>query len=174
MSFFAAVSPLFAALAFFCFAHVASAADPAEGKAAATSENEEAVLPPRSRMRRSSDHPELVEQVRAGLPEEFREMLTNIDVVVEEAPSGSQMRRQRLGKNYTLRGLYEGVPLTQRTSNYGMVTPDKITIFQRPVEAACSGGGENAIKEEIQKVVRHEIAHHFGIDDARLREMGKY
>jgi predicted Zn-dependent protease with MMP-like domain len=68
-----------------------------------------------------------------------------------------------------LLGLYEGVPLTNRTSHYGLVPPDKITIFQKPIEAKCRDDAE--VTDEIQQVVRHEIAHHFGIGDARLREL---
>ncbi len=68
-------------------------------------------------------------------------------------------------------GLYEGVPLTQRHSSYGMVPPDKITIFQKTIEAECGSADEMDIKAEIQKVVRHEIAHHFGIGDARLKQI---
>jgi predicted Zn-dependent protease with MMP-like domain len=114
----------------------------------------------------------LVAQAVETLPQEFQERLTNIDIVVEDAPSRSQLNH--LERGFTLLGLYEGVPLTQRSSNYGMVTPDKITIFQKTVEAACAGRPESEIKVEIQKVVRHEIAHHFGIGDARLKEIDRY
>jgi predicted Zn-dependent protease with MMP-like domain len=61
--------------------------------------------------------------------------------------------------------------LTQRTSNYGLVPPDKITIFQKTIEEACNTKDEIDIKEEIRKTVIHEIAHHFGIGDARLRQI---
>ena len=110
----------------------------------------------------------LVAEAVEALPEEFQEKLENIDVVVEDWPNRGQLRR--LGKGVTLLGLYEGVPLTERHSNYGMVTPDKITIFQNTIEAKC-GGDELDIKEEVKRVVRHEIAHHFGIGDARLDEI---
>jgi predicted Zn-dependent protease with MMP-like domain len=112
---------------------------------------------------------ELVARAVEELPEEFQEKLENIDIVVEDWPSHSQLRFA--GKGNTLLGLYEGVPLTQRHSNYGMVTPDKITIFQKTIEAKCSEYYESDIKAEIQSVVRHEIAHHFGIGDARLQEI---
>jgi len=64
------------------------------------------------------------------------------------------------------------VPQTRRGSNYGMVLPDKITIFQQTIEAICRSDEE--ILAEVEKVVKHEIAHHFGISDARLREIGRY
>jgi predicted Zn-dependent protease with MMP-like domain len=113
----------------------------------------------------------LVADAVEALPEEFQEKLENIDIVVEDFPSQYQMRNSNLEKGFTLLGLYEGVPLTQRQSSYGMVTPDKITIFQKTIEAECGSSDEMDIKIEIQKVVRHEIAHHFGIGDARLKEI---
>ncbi len=116
---------------------------------------------------------QLVVEAVEALPEEFQERLENIVVVVEDMPSQSQMGRSRLERNMTLLGLYEGVPLTQRHTGYGMVPPDKITIFQKPIEAKC-GNDEMAIKKEIQHVVQHEIAHHFGIGDARLRQIDRY
>jgi predicted Zn-dependent protease with MMP-like domain len=115
----------------------------------------------------------LVAQAVEALPDEFREKLENIDVVVEDLPSQYQLRKARLGKGYTLLGLYEGVPLTQRYSNYGMVPPDKITIFQKTIENKCFSADEMDIEAEIRKVVLHEIAHHFGIGDARLDEIEK-
>jgi predicted Zn-dependent protease with MMP-like domain len=77
-----------------------------------------------------------------------------------------------LKPNQILLGLYEGIPQTRRISNYGMVLPDKITIFQKNIEAKCRN--EEEILAEIEHVVKHEIAHHFGISDDRLREIGKY
>ena len=112
---------------------------------------------------------ELVVRAVAELPEEFLSQLQNLDVVVEDLPTISQRRRAGLGSGHTLLGLYEGVPQTRRGRGYGMVLPDKITIFQGPIEARCRS--EDEIKVEVRQVVRHEIAHHFGISDARLREL---
>lgn len=112
----------------------------------------------------------LVAKAVDALPEQFRDRMENIVVVVEDFPSHDQMDKSNLGKGYTLLGLYEGVPLTQRNSYYGMVPPDKITIFQRVIENQY-GSDDFAIQKEIGKVVRHEIAHHFGISDARLDEL---
>lgn len=114
---------------------------------------------------------QLVAQAVQELPDEFQERLENIDIMVEDFPSPDQLSRTDLKKGFTLLGLYEGVPLTRRHVNYGMVVPDKITIFQKAIEGKCSGYYEMDIKVEIQKVVRHEIAHHFGIGDARLKEI---
>ncbi len=113
----------------------------------------------------------LVAKAVDSLPEEFRDRLENIDVVVEEQPGRRQMSEARLKRGETLLGLYEGVPLTERGGHYGMVTPDKITIFQKPIEDRCHRDAE--IIDEIQRVVKHEIAHHFGISDTRLRQLEK-
>ena len=113
----------------------------------------------------------LVTQAVDSLPEEFRTKLANIDVVVEDRPTKSQLTEAGLKRGETLLGLYEGVPLTKRGSHYGLVPPDKITIFQKTIEAECSHDAE--IIAEIQRVVRHEIAHHFGIGDARLNQLEK-
>ncbi len=104
-----------------------------------------------------------------NLPEEFTTRLRNIDVVVEGRPTRSQVRRAGLGHGETLLGLYEGVPQTERGGNYGLVPPDKITLFQKSIEAICRGDTE--VIAEIERVVKHEIAHHFGISDARLRQI---
>jgi predicted Zn-dependent protease with MMP-like domain len=112
----------------------------------------------------------LVARAVDSLPEEFSSRLDNIDVVVEDWPTRNQLANLGLRRAETLLGLYEGVPLTNRTSHYGLVPPDKITIFQKPIEAKCRDDAE--VTDEIQQVVRHEIAHHFGIGDARLRELG--
>jgi len=113
----------------------------------------------------------LVEEAVESLPEEFKDRLENIDVVVEALPSRRQLTKTHLGLGYTLLGLYEGVPLTERTTSYGLVPPDKITIFQKTIEDFCRGKDEMEIKDQICKTVIHEIAHHFGIDDDRLDEI---
>jgi predicted Zn-dependent protease with MMP-like domain len=111
----------------------------------------------------------LVARAVETLPEEFRDRMENVDVVVEDRPSERQLLKSRLEKGHTLLGLYEGVPLTGRTSGYGMVVPDKITIFQKTIEAFVQD--EDGMVEEIRSVVLHEIAHHFGIGDARLDQI---
>ena len=111
----------------------------------------------------------LVAEAVVSLPEEFRGRLENVDVVVADRPTSRQLAEAGLKRDMTLLGLYEGVPLTIRGRHYGMVVPDKITIFQKPIEAECRYDSE--IMKEIQRVVRHEIAHHFGISDARLNQL---
>jgi predicted Zn-dependent protease with MMP-like domain len=115
---------------------------------------------------------QLVATAINNLPDEFRERLENIDVVVADEPTRAQLRRSDLTRDETLLGLYEGVPLTDRTAGYSFVVPDKITVFQKSIEAACQNDAQ--VTAEIQRVVRHEIAHHFGIDDDRLEELGRY
>ncbi len=111
----------------------------------------------------------LVAEAVESLPAHFRSRLDNVAVVVENAPTGRGGRRHG-GGDRRLLGLYEGQPLTARDSRYGLVFPDKITIFQRNVEAICSSEAE--IREEVRLTVLHEIAHHVGIADARLDELG--
>jgi predicted Zn-dependent protease with MMP-like domain len=115
---------------------------------------------------------QLVARAIESLPEQLLESLENVDIVVADEPSPEQRRQQGLRKNETLLGLYEGIPLPERTHGYSGVVPDKITIFQKPIEEKCRS--DSQIVSEVQRVVRHEIAHHFGIDDDRLRELKRY
>ena len=111
----------------------------------------------------------LVFRAIEALPAEFKDKLENVDVMVEDWPSPQQMRRFGLRYKTKLLGLYEGVPQTRRDSGYNLVLPDKITIFQKPIELECHSDKE--IESEIGRVVRHEIAHHFGIGDATLHQI---
>ena len=111
----------------------------------------------------------LVAEVVDSLPDEFHTKMENIDVIVQDEPTPGQLAELRLKRGETLLGLYQGVPLTKRSRHYGMVVPDKITIFQKPIEIRCKNDIE--VKAEIKRVVQHEIAHHFGIGDARLRQL---
>ncbi len=109
----------------------------------------------------------LVAKALERLPAQFQERLENVDIVVEEWPTPGQLARVGLRGRWNLLGLYEGVPITERGGHYGMVAPDKITIFQRPIEAQADTDKE--IEAAIEDVVYHEIAHHFGINDERLQ-----
>ena len=111
----------------------------------------------------------LVRQALAEIPGEIQAQLENIDLVVDDRPSKDQLIGSGIEEGECLLGLYEGIPLTERYG-YNMVLPDKITLFQRSIEAICSSDAE--IVEEIRNTVIHEVAHHFGIDDYRLGEMG--
>ena len=103
---------------------------------------------------------ELVAEAIDGLPAELGRAMDNVSVFVED--------RSRRGN---LLGLYEGIPLTQRHSGYsGMVMPDRITIFRQTICATCDT--EDEVVRQVRRTVVHEVAHHFGIDDARLNELG--
>jgi len=111
----------------------------------------------------------LVTRALQNLPLEFQRELENVDIVVEDWPEPGQLRQTNHSHRNQLLGLYEGVPQTRRGRRYGLVLPDKISIFQKPIEAHCGVG--NAIEAKIEEVVRHEIAHHFGLDEKALREV---
>ncbi len=113
---------------------------------------------------------QLVIRAIESMPDEFRERLDNIDIVIADKPSPDQLEKLVRKRGETLLGLYEGVPLIHRHHSYGMVTPDKITIFKRAIESSFRSDAR--IVREIRRVVLHEIAHHFGIDDDRLKELG--
>jgi predicted Zn-dependent protease with MMP-like domain len=104
-----------------------------------------------------------VQNALDSLPTELRDSVSNVAIVLEDEPPEGQR----------LLGLYQGVPLTRRGSSYAGVTPDKITIYRGPLERSF-GGDRNRLCAEIKHVVLHEIAHHFGISDERLRELGRY
>lgn len=103
---------------------------------------------------------ELVADALDEIPDELWRLVDNVAVVVREGIEGS-----------SLLGLYDGVPLTERDAGYdGMVMPDRISIFRRPILAMCADEAE--VVEQVRITVIHEVAHHFGIDDARLHELG--
>jgi predicted Zn-dependent protease with MMP-like domain len=109
------------------------------------------------------DFEEAVSEALDSLPVDLRRFMSNVELVVEgEPPPG-----------LPLLGLYQGVPLTRRTSFYAGVPPDKITIYEGPLERLY-GQDPERLRREIRRVVLHEIAHHFGISDERLRELDRY
>ena len=111
----------------------------------------------------------LVVRAINNLPPEFQRKLDNIDIVVENWPTPRHLKQVKHSHPNRLLGLYQGVPQTRRDRGYGLVLPDKISIFQKPIEAQCRFGGK--IEEKIGEVVRHEIAHHFGLDERTLRKI---
>jgi predicted Zn-dependent protease with MMP-like domain len=113
----------------------------------------------------------LIAEALDGLPPYFQEAMNNVAVLVESWPSRRQLRETQTPRGHTLLGLYEGIPLTERYE-YSLVPPDTITLFQGPLEESCETPEE--IREAVRHTVIHEIAHHFGIDDDRLRELGAY
>ena len=109
----------------------------------------------------------IVEEGIEAIPEKFLRKLNNVAIVIEAEPTLAQKKKLNIHPDWTLFGLYEGVPQTRRGINYGAVLPDKITIFQKPIEATARN--EKDIKEIVKNTVWHEIAHHFGMDEARVR-----
>ena len=102
---------------------------------------------------------EMVSEALDGLPPELGGLMSNVAVTVqhEHGPAG-------------LLGLYQGIPLTSRTSSYAGVLPDRITIYRRAICAISRSDAE--VVERVRRTVVHEVGHHFGIGDARLRELG--
>jgi predicted Zn-dependent protease with MMP-like domain len=115
----------------------------------------------------------LVAEAVDSLPLFFLEKMQNVEILVALWPTADMMHRTGTRQGNLLLGLYEGVPLTRRTSGYNLVAPDTITIFQRPLEQVA-GSNLETLRERIRHTVIHEIAHHFGISDERLIELGAY
>lgn len=115
---------------------------------------------------------QLVIQALEDLPDFFKQQLQNVDVVVADWPTEAEVRSVGLQPGQLLFGLYHGIPLTRRSSHYSMVLPDKITIYRLSIEQVCRTREE--VIERVQHTVKHELAHHFGISDDRLRDLGAY
>jgi predicted Zn-dependent protease with MMP-like domain len=106
-----------------------------------------------------------------ALPDEFRQRIANLEFAVEDwARPGDYARITPSGS--TLLGVYRGVPLPKRGAGYNMTLPDRIVIFQQPLQRIATDADDLA--ERIHHVVKHEIAHYFGISDDRLREIEAY
>lgn len=112
----------------------------------------------------------LVRNALATVPPDLRDALDNVAITVEEWPTDDDLAAAGVAADETLFGLYIGVPLTERTSGYTMTLPDRIIIFQGPLEEACHT--TEALVAQVRVTVIHEVAHHFGISDARLAELG--
>jgi predicted Zn-dependent protease with MMP-like domain len=102
---------------------------------------------------------EMVVEALDGLPEELGRLMSNVAVTVQHEPGPPG-----------LLGLYEGIPLTSRTTGYAGVLPDRITIYRLAICAICQT--EEQVVDEVRRTVVHEVGHHFGIGDDRLRELG--
>ena len=110
---------------------------------------------------------ELVADALDGIPENLGKLMENVAVFVEDWPTAEQLG----GRQGTLLGLYEGVDLTRRSPlSYGAVMPDRITIFRGPISSVARS--DEQLVQLVTETVIHEVAHHFGISDARLEELG--
>jgi predicted Zn-dependent protease with MMP-like domain len=125
---------------------------------------------PRATPRRGHDRFDvLVDRALAGIPSPFRESLREVAIVVDDEPTASQRRENGLGAEDTLYGLYEGTPRTEWAADWA-IGPNKITLFRLPLEEDFPDPDDLA--EEVRVTVIHELAHHLGIDDERLDELG--
>ena len=109
------------------------------------------------------DFERVVQAALDSLPPDLSGQLSNVEIVVEDEPPAGQ----------PLLGLYQGIPLTRRGSNYSGALPDKITIYRGPLERLY-GHDPELLTRQIKRVVLHEVAHHFGISDERLVEIDRY
>ena len=120
----------------------------------------------------SEEFDAIVRETVSDLPSELRRGIANVAIVVEEWPDDDTLDDADVDDPLDLLGFYHGIPLTARAHNYGLVLPDKISIYRQPISRASQTDAE--IRETIQRTVRHELAHYFGIDDDRLEELGAY
>ena len=114
-----------------------------------------------------NDFEELVIEGIKAIPQEQLKKLNNVDIVIEDNPTQEQLKKLKIRNNYSLLGLYEGIPKTKRWG-YGQVLPDKITIFKNSIEKIARSKEE--IKEIVKNTVWHEIAHHFGMDKESVKK----
>ncbi len=113
---------------------------------------------------------QLVIEALEGLPQEILNYLDNVAITIADWPTPDELARAGVASGYTLFGLYEGVPLTGRTTHYGLVPPDKITIFRGPLLRRFRT--KQRLREEVRRTIIHEIAHHFGMTEEQIRRLG--
>ena len=113
---------------------------------------------------------ELVERALADLPEQFAQHLEEVPIEIRDRPTPRQLKQVGLRKNHLLLGLYDGLPLTQRSVEHSGVRPPVIYLFQDDIELAS--GSERDLIEQVRKTVLHEIGHHFGMDEDDLDKLG--
>ena len=114
----------------------------------------------------------LVAEALDNLPPFIHERLDNVAVIVEDRPRRQRLEQLGYDPDQDLLGLYEGINRVDRASGYHLVTPDRITLFWRPIVEEVGPGDREALRREVRKTVIHEVAHHFGIDDAELERLG--
>ena len=106
------------------------------------------------------------------LPPYVQNRLANVAVIVEDRAGPDRLQRLGHAADYDLLGLYEGINRLERGGDYHLVMPDRITLFWRPIVDEVGSGDRDAIRREVRKTVIHEVAHHFGFDDAELERLG--
>lgn len=114
----------------------------------------------------------LVAEALDTLPNWVRQRVDNVAVVVEERPASDRLSRLGYAPSQSLLGLYEGISHLERGGGYHLVAPDRITLYRQPILAeAGPRAGLEAIKREVRDTIVHEVAHHFGMDDAELEQL---
>jgi predicted Zn-dependent protease with MMP-like domain len=113
-----------------------------------------------------SDFRELVDEALETIPQRFRDAMQNIAIVVDDEPSPEQMESVEIEPPDTLLGLYEGIPLPERQWAHGNTLPDKITLFQRPIEE--SSEDEDDLIICIGETLIHEVGHYFGLSEEEI------
>ncbi len=108
----------------------------------------------------------LITKAMDELPQQYIRGLENVAIVYEDEPTSEQKEKMKLDKHHLLLGLYEGIPLTHRSSSYTFVLPDKITLFKRSILAVAHTEAE--LFEQIKRTLWHEIAHYYGLDHKRM------
>ena len=111
----------------------------------------------------------LVDDALASIPDRFREALVNIAIVVEDEPTDAQLAAVEIEPPDTLLGLYEGIPLTERQWSHGNTLPDKITLFQGPIEDASEDDDDTVVA--IGETLIHEVGHYFGMSEEEIEEV---
>ena len=112
---------------------------------------------------------QLVEEALREIPRRFRDAMRNVAVVVEEEPPPHVLEDMEIGPDDTLFGLYQGTPLPERGWGYGNALPDRISIYQFPIEDACED--EEEIRDCVAETVIHEFGHYFGMSEEEIEEI---
>ncbi len=108
----------------------------------------------------------LVEEALRGIPRRFRDAMKNVAVVIEDEPPPDLLDELDMGPDDMLFGLYQGTPLTEREATYGNALPDRISIYQLPIEEACDD--EEDIRQCVAETVIHEFGHYFGLSEEEI------
>ena len=111
----------------------------------------------------------LVVEAIALIPKRFRREIRNLAVIVEDEPSPALLDEMEIEPPDSLYGLYQGTPLTERTSSYGNTLPDRITLYQKPIEEDCED--EDEVRAVIGETLIHEVGHYFGLSEEEIEEI---
>jgi predicted Zn-dependent protease with MMP-like domain len=109
----------------------------------------------------------LAEEAWEAIPEDIREHFSNVTIFIQDEPSTDDLEAGRVGPGHTLLGLYQGVPISKRGFGYGMVLPDRVLLFQGPIERCARHKSD--IPQIVYDTLWHELAHHLGMDEKEVR-----